>query len=114
MFKYLRSLEYRGSVDDILYEYLLDQGLTGSLSDMLYDFSQSEQFDIYVDSENGDDSNDGFAKSTAVASLSAITLAEGMKIGLARGSYWREQLDTGSFNNITIMAYGEGAMPTLD
>jgi len=71
-------------------------------------------YDIFVDSVNGDDGNDGLTAATAKQTLSAITLADGLHIGLARGSSWRESIVNTTFNNVSICAYGTGAMPIID
>lgn len=72
-------------------------------------------FDYYVDSVNGDDSNSGRSAGAAYQTISALTgkIAAGTKIGLARGSTWREQL-TITANNVTVKAYGTGDAPILD
>lgn len=76
---------------------------------------ERKPFDYYVDSVNGDDGNDGLSSATAFATISALTgkIAAGKRIGLARGSTWREQL-TIAANNVTVRAYGTGNMPLLD
>src|SRR5690606_7665711 len=71
-------------------------------------------FDVHVDSVNGSDDNDGATPATALATLGALELVEGMRIGLARGSYWREQIDGGAVSGVTVGAYGVGKMPVLD
>jgi len=71
-------------------------------------------FDYYVDSVSGDDSNNGLSKLTAFKTLSALPiLATYKKLGLAKGSTFREQI-TLSNNNITIGSYGTGARPIID
>jgi len=72
--------------------------------------------DIFLDSVNGSDSNSGATPDQAVATVSAITLTDGLSIGIARGSYFLEQLgDTsGTIDNITVIAYGTGVMPVFD
>ncbi len=73
-------------------------------------------FDIYVDSVNGSDSNDGSSPASALRSIAAISLADGKRVGLRRGSYWREQLgtDVGGPQNVRVGAYGTGRLPILD
>lgn len=79
-------------------------------------------FDFYADSVNGSDANDGLTAATAKATLAAITALVGFqpnkRIGLARGSVWREQLIIGlvtsRVNGTQIGAYGSGAMPLVD
>lgn len=68
----------------------------------------------YVDSVNGSDSNTGKSPSQALQTLNALpTLQEGESVGLARGSYWREQV-TISADNVVVFAYGSGDTPVLD
>jgi hypothetical protein len=68
-----------------------------------------------VDSVNGSDANDGLTAETPLQSLAAAESAtvSGSIVGLARGSYWREQFDIPA-NNVSIAAYGSGAMPIMD
>lgn len=71
-------------------------------------------FDYYVDSVNGDDGNDGASPETALKTIGALpALQPGDRIGLARGSHWREQL-TITVDNVTVEAYGTGDKPLLD
>lgn len=74
-------------------------------------------FDWYVDSVNGLDTNAG-TSSTAplqtIAALEAKTIQASDKIGLAKGSHWREQLDI-TADTVTVEAYGaSGAAPIFD
>jgi hypothetical protein len=76
------------------------------------------QPDVFVDSVNGNDANDGLTLGTALQTLAAAQTAvtargNGTVLGLARGSYWREQF------NITIDAFavvpaGSGNIPVID
>jgi hypothetical protein len=78
--------------------------------------ASAQGFDWYVDSVNGSDSNDGktiAAPLKSIATLLAKTITSGQRIGLARGSSWREQL-TVPADGITVAAYGTGAKPLLD
>ena len=87
----------------------LNQGMTlGGSSDAPVDF--------YIDSVNGSDANDGAATDSAKQTISSITLSDGLRIALARGSYWREQFgtDLDPTVNIRVEAYGTGPLPTLD
>ena len=73
-------------------------------------------FDWYVDSVNGDDGNDGRAPSRAfktIARLEAAPLAEYDKVGVARNSNFREQLDI-AIDNLTVADYGTGSLPVFD
>jgi hypothetical protein len=71
-----------------------------------------------VDSQNGDDGNDGATAERALRTLAALApnLADGIQINLARGSVWREMLDTRSYTGVAVSAYGasEDPMPCLD
>ena len=73
-------------------------------------------YDWYVDSVNGSDLNSGTQPDQAlqtIAALSAKPIVSGQKIGLARGSLWREQL-TITTDDLTIDAFGSGDKPILD
>lgn len=76
---------------------------------------QEVGFDWYVDSVHGSDANTGKSKSQAFQTLAQLlaVLGEGDKVGLARGSHWREQL-TLPGSNISLAAYGSGDRPLLD
>lgn len=73
-------------------------------------------FDYFIDSVAGSDANDGRSPATAKQTLGSVTLTTGIKIGLARGSKWREQI--GGYitlpDFVTIGAYGTGMMPAID
>lgn len=74
-------------------------------------------FDFYVDSVTGNDANRGTTPNAAFKTIGALgTLVNGSRIGLARGSIWREQLgaDTNNSTGVTVGAYGSGPMPILD
>lgn len=78
-------------------------------------------FNFYVDSVNGDDSNDGTTAATAFATLGAVRTAalaygNGVKIGLAYGSEWREDLNLSALSGVTVDAYGDKSLglPILD
>jgi hypothetical protein len=70
---------------------------------------------LFVDSVHGSDANDGLTEAAALRSLNAAQAASraGTVIGLARGSYWREQYSIPA-NNITFTTYGAGTMPIID
>jgi len=72
-------------------------------------------FDFYVDSVNGSDSNDGLTPATARQTIaSAMTLlSAGKKLGLARGSKWRETFIF-QHANLSIGVYGTGNPPIFD
>ena len=70
---------------------------------------------LFVDSIHGSDANDGLTEATALRSLSAAQTATraNMVLGLARGSYWREQYAFPS-DNVSFVVYGAGSMPVID
>lgn len=73
-------------------------------------------FDFYVDSVNGSDSATGRgpgaqAWATLGKLVTAGALANGVKIGLARGSAWRETLDVSSYTGCTVGTYGSESSP---
>lgn len=70
---------------------------------------------LYVDSVSGSDANDGLTAATPLQTLAAAQAATsaGEIIGLARGSYWREQYNIPA-DNVSIAVYGTGAMPVID
>lgn len=88
---------------------LWDSGGLGTAS------SHGNIYNWYVDSVNGNDANSGKTQSQAFATIGALTgkVSTYQRIGLARGSYWREQLRI-TPNNVTVAAYGTGKMPTLN
>jgi len=68
----------------------------------------------WVDSENGDDANDGSTPDRALASIGALPALQGDDvIRLARGSRWREHL-AGPAAKITVENYGVGPRPIVD
>jgi hypothetical protein len=72
-------------------------------------------FDYYVDSSRANDTGDGLTAATAKKTIAAAQalLSAGKRLGLAKGSSWREQL-TISNTGVTVGAYGSGADPILD
>lgn len=78
----------------------------------------SGTYDYFVDSIHGNDSNDGRTSATAYATLTqakaaAIFHGDGVRIGLARGSEWREELDLSTLDGVTVAAYGSGKLPII-
>jgi len=69
---------------------------------------------IYVSQVGGSDTNDGLTSGTPLQTLAAIPLQDGMRIYLARGSVWHEELDTSPYTGVWIDAYGSGPLPVLD
>ncbi len=69
----------------------------------------------YVDSVNGSDANSGASPDRAFATIAKAqsVLQAGQRLGLARGSKFREQM-TLSVNSAAVVAYGTGAPPLLD
>lgn len=81
------------------------------------DAGGSQAAGYYVDSVNGDDTNSGRTSAAPLktfAALVALGIADGSRIYLARGSYWREALNIWSKNNLSISDYGQGVIPTID
>lgn len=71
-------------------------------------------YDIYIDSVNGNNANDGLTAETAKRTLSEVVLADRMRVGLACGSHFHEMFEASGFNNLAIAAYGEGRKPIVD
>ena len=70
----------------------------------------------YVDATNGSDSNNGLTEGSPWKSLSKVSstsFTEKSEILLKRGETWNESL-TISNNDISVNAYGSGALPILD
>ncbi len=67
---------------------------------------------LYVDSVNGDDSNDGRSAANALQTLDAVesAMTSGEVIGLAYGSHWRESLDLSALSSVTVMPYGDDSL----
>lgn len=88
-------------------------------------FNPLTDYDWYVDSVNGDDGNDGTTAADAFQTIAKLqtVLAEGERVGLVRGSHWREQLGSspgtaGTGTDIPagceFYAVGSGTLPILD
>lgn len=78
------------------------------------------RYTYYVDSVNGSDANSGKSPTQAFQNLTAVpTLTKGQSVGLAAGSFWRQQFSSSNIDNITIAGYGNitsatsGAASTL-
>jgi len=69
----------------------------------------------YVNSITGNDTNSGRSAGAALRTIAALSpkIAAGDSVGLARGSHFRETF-TVPQNNVTVEAYGSGALPILD
>jgi hypothetical protein len=107
----------RRELTDMQLARILGRPLGRPLGYRLHGGSIFPQFDWHVDSENGSDAYDGRTRATAFATIGKLNsvLASGDRVGLARGSYWREQLGTSaSISGVTVEAYGFGPMPVLD
>lgn len=89
----------------------MEAGLSGATIELV---DHGMDIDVFVDSVNGNDSNYGTYPDMALASIGAVTITDGLRIGVARGSYFREEINEPTINNVTIEAYGEGAMPVFD
>jgi hypothetical protein len=69
----------------------------------------------YVDSVLGDDANRGDRPGSALRTIAALQarIGAGDRVGLARGSVWREQLSLPAAR-VEVVAYGSGDKPLLD
>lgn len=79
--------------------------------------SSASAFDVFVDSVNGSDTNSGATAAQAKATIAGIgSISPKMRIGLARGSHWREQLtiDPAAAPGVFVGSYGAGALPIID
>lgn len=72
-------------------------------------------YDWYVDSVRGNDANTGASSAQAFATISALSgkITPGVKIGLARGSTWKERLNLNQAG-AEARAYGTGNAPIFD
>src|SRR5687767_14240573 len=68
---------------------------------------------IFV-SNSGNDANNGLTSATAKETIAGIPLESGMRIMLARGSVWHEELNLEGLTEVQIDAYGVGQIPVLD
>jgi len=78
--------------------------------------ARNRRFDWYVDSVRGSDANSGTAPGAplrTIAALLAKPVTAGHRVGLARGSHWREQF-TVPAGRVQVAAYGAGERPLLD
>jgi peptidoglycan hydrolase-like protein with peptidoglycan-binding domain len=79
--------------------------------------SGPQTFDHYVDSINGNDSNNGASPSKAFKTIGKVTglgMTSGETIGLANNSWWREGISLNNTSHILVGSYGTGTMPLLD
>ncbi len=75
-------------------------------------------YDYYCDSRRGSDANDGLTPATAKRTIAAVQAlaggVNGARIGLARGSSWREQLSlTGNDQEVGSYGLVSDARPSL-
>lgn len=72
-------------------------------------------FDLYVDSVAGDDGNNGASPAAAFETLAAAVAVagNGIRIGLTRGSTWREEFDLDAYSGVAVEAYGTGDAPVI-
>ena len=70
---------------------------------------------LYVDSVAGSDANSGRSEGSPLQSLTAATAACGAneRIGLKRGSFWRQSFNLTGKTAPSIEAYGSGAAPVI-
>ena len=77
-----------------------------------------EPFNYYVNSVSGSDAANGLTPATAfqtISKLKTVATSNNLKIGLAKGSYWREELDLSVYTGVAVGSYGRfGTAPSLD
>lgn len=78
----------------------------------------SETYHVYVDSVAGSDLNDGATSDRAIQTLTKASgliteFGEGCRVGLARGSVWRDKLTINQHYTV-VGAYGDGDKPLID
>ena len=91
----------------------LSKGMGGSLSS---GGGTASAYDWFVDSVSGNNANAGTTEAAplqTIAALMAKTITAGQRIGLAKGSSWKEIL-TIPANDITVGNYGSGALPFFE
>jgi hypothetical protein len=80
--------------------------------------SNAESFSWFVDSQDGNDTNDGRTSLTPLRTLAELQrrgIKSNDRIYLRRGSHWREQLTISpGIDNVLVASYGEGEPPLLD
>ena len=101
----------------------INQGIYEQLSSILAILNNQTTplIGIYVDADNGDDTNgDGTISKPykTLAKVTSLTIAPGTNIFLKRGCIWREQfvvadLDATASEPIIISAYGSGSKPKI-
>jgi hypothetical protein len=93
--------------------YFRGYGVYGTVQDWI----GIDHADFYVDSVNGDDTNDGTEPVSAfatVAKLKEQTIPTNAVIALAAGSSWEDGLDFEDAFTGTIVGYGAGKRPVFD
>lgn len=71
-------------------------------------------YTFYVDSVSGSDSNTGASPAQAYQNITKLpSLTSGQTVGLAAGSYWRQEARN-TASNMIFASYGSGARPILD
>lgn len=73
-------------------------------------------FDVYCDSVAGNDANNGLTIDTPKATLSAtktlaLSIGNGVKVGLKRGSKWLETLSITTLTGVVLCGYGDKSLP---
>ena len=71
-------------------------------------------FDYFINSVSGSDANSGQSAALAFETLGAVTIADDLKIGLARGSEWFEEIEGVSEDGLLVQSYGSGELPIID
>lgn len=78
------------------------------------EIGEDHSFDYYIDNIKGNDANNGKSIASALATIGALpALTEGVRIGLAKGSMWREQL-TITANHVHVGSFGKGDRPIIE
>jgi hypothetical protein len=73
--------------------------------------------DFYADSAAAGGGNGSAAapfNTLSALQTAAISFGNGVKIGLKRGSNWRERLNLSALDNVQIADYGTGDLPVID
>ncbi len=102
------------NINDAATAFAVGQGV-----DSWHDVRALDIFDYYIDSVSGSDANDGLTMATAkqtLAGFDALGVKDnnGIRVGFARGSSWREQLQVNGGSNQVWGAYGSGARPLIN
>jgi hypothetical protein len=115
------SVTLTGLIASTTYDYqILTADGSGNLATSSNQTFTTDAFVYYVDSVNGNDSNNGETPAMAFKSLTSIpALTNGQSVGLADGSDWTDAslfigIASDPVSNVTVAAYGSGAAPIID